>query len=167
MKKALLTIILFFGLCNIVSAQQQRWIKDGLYHIITIDTVPTLLTPLPPHSTAIFFSKLFEDYNGDEYNRIIIDTSEFVPLILEHAPTAEQQTEHKKKLLLSLTPEASQLLKAFTAKHVMQKVALVVDGEALTQHKIREAITSGQLQITRCNDNACERLLIKLRDNVK
>jgi hypothetical protein len=49
----------------------------------------------------------------------------------------------------------------------MERAVLVVDGEALTLHKIREAITSGKLQITRCNDNACERLLVKLKDNEK
>lgn len=49
----------------------------------------------------------------------------------------------------------------------MRHVALVIDGDALTMHKIKEPLTSGQLQITRCNDNACERLYITLKDNVK
>jgi hypothetical protein len=49
----------------------------------------------------------------------------------------------------------------------MQMVAIVVGGEVLTMHKIKEPITSGQLQISRCNDNACELLYVRLRDNVK
>lgn len=49
----------------------------------------------------------------------------------------------------------------------MKEVVLVVDGEALTMHKIKEPLTSGLLQITRCNDNACELLLIKLKSNTK
>lgn len=167
MKRFLLLAAVILGLCNLCAVQAKPNIKDGLYRIVAIDTVPAQQTPLPRHSTAVFFSKLFEDYNDGEYNRLIIDTSEFVPLELEKAPTTEQQTENKKKLLLSLTQEASEQLKTFTAKHVRQRVALVVDGEALTMHKIREALTSGQLQITRCNDNACERLFVKLKDNVK
>lgn len=86
---------------------------------------------------------------------------------LESPPKEEQQTETKKKLLLSLIRDASEKLKIFTANHVMDRVDLVVDGEALTLHKIREPVTSGKLQITRCNDNACESLLVKLKDNEK
>ena len=110
---------------------------------------------------------MFEEYNTGKFARIIIDTSEYVPLELDKPAATEKQTDTKKKLMLSLTKQALEKLKTFTASHVMQKVALVVDREALTVHKIREAITSGELQITRCNDNACEHLLVKLKNNVK
>lgn len=115
----------------------------------------------------IKFNKMFIENKDDEIIRILIDTSEYVPLELEKAPTTEPQTEQKKKLMLSLTPAASEILKTFSAKHVMKKVIIVVDGEALTMHKVREPITSGQLQITRCSDNACEKLFIMLKGNVK
>ncbi len=142
-------------------------IPDGLYLVVKIDTAATQTDTLSSKETAIYFSKLFEEFNSGEYLRIIIDTTEYVPLELEKAPATEQQTEAKKKLLLSLTKEASEKLKTFTANHVMNHVALVVDGEVLTMHKIKEPITSGQLQITRCNDNACERLYVTLKDNIK
>ena len=142
-------------------------IPDGLYLIVKIDTVESQVDTLSSKEIAIHFSTLFEEFNSDEYLRIIVDTTEYVPLELEMAPTAEQQTEAKKKLLLSLTKEASEKLKSFTTNHVMNRVALVVDGEALTMHKIKEPITSGQLQITRCNDNACERLYVTLNGNIK
>ncbi len=146
----------------------KKTILNGLYLITKIDTDATKLSPLSQNEMAVGFSKLFAEYNNkDEFIRLIIDTTQFVPLELEKAPTTEQQTEKKKKLLLSLTKEASEKLKAFTANHVMSRVAIVVDGEALTMHKIKEPITSGQLQITRCTDNACERLFVKLKDNVK
>jgi len=69
--------------------------------------------------------------------------------------------------MLSLTPAASEILKNIFGKECDEKVVIVVGGEALTMHKIREAITSGQLQITRCSGNACEKLFIMLKDNVK
>ncbi len=49
----------------------------------------------------------------------------------------------------------------------MKQATLVVDGEALTVHKIRAAITGGKMEITRCGDNACERIYVTLKDNVK
>lgn len=169
MKRIIFTILFTLFLCGISFAKTtpKKTIKDGLYLIDKIDTIATQLSPLSHNEMAVSFSKLFAEYNSDGFLRIIIDTTQYVPLELEKAPTTEQQTEQKKKLLLSLTKEASEKLKSFTAAHVMSRVVIVVDGEALTMHKIKEPITSGQLQITRCTDNACERLYVKLKDNVK
>ena len=142
-------------------------VNDGLYLVIKPGTDTTQFDSIAEGQVVINFNKMFIDNTGQDFTRILIDTSEYVPLELEKAPTTEPQTDIKKKLMLSLTPKASEKLKAFSAKHVMQKVVIVVDGEALTMHKVREAITSGQLQITRCSDNACEKLFIMLKDNVK
>lgn len=145
----------------------KKTLPDGLYLLNRVDTIESQKSALLPNEKEIFFSTMFEEYNAREYIRLIIDTTQFVPLDLEQSPVAEQQTEQKKKLMLSLTHEASEKLKDFSTDHVMDRVALVVDGEALTMHMIRVPLTSGQLQITRCNDNACERLFTTLKDNVK
>lgn len=159
-------VLMFMG-TNLIQAKSPKKIQNGLYLITKIDTVENKLSKPAPNEMAISFNKEFEDYTSDGFIRLIIDTSDFVPLELDKAPKAEQQTDSKKKLLLSLTKSASGKLKTFTAKHIMERVAIVVDGEALTMHKIRVAITSGELQVTRCNDNACEMLSIKLKDNIK
>ncbi len=166
-KLIITTLTLIISLTCLAQTKQDHTIPDGLYLIVKIDTVETQVDTLSSKEIAVYFSKLFQDYNSNEYLRIIIDTTEYVPLELDKAPTTEQQTEAKKKLLLSLTTEASKKLKSFTTNHVMNHVAIVVDGEVLTMHKIKVPITSGQLQITRCNDNACERLYLKLKDNIK
>lgn len=163
----LAALTISISLRSLAQTQSVYTIPDGLYLIAKIDTAAAQVDTLSSKQIPIYFNKLFEDFNSDEYLRIIIDTTEYVPLELEKAPTTEQQTEAKKKLLLSLTKEASEKLKSFTTNHVMNRVALVVDGEVLTMHKIREPITSGQLQISRCNDNACERLYVTLIDNIK
>ncbi len=168
MFRTILTILtIFISLTSLAQTKSDFNIPDGLYLIVKIDTSATQDDTLSSKEIAIYFSKLFEEFNSDEYLRIIIDTTEYVPLELEKAPTSEQQTEARKNLLLSLTEEASEKLKSFTTNHLMERVALVVDGEALTMHKIKVPITSGQLQITRCNDNACELLYFTLEDNIK
>lgn len=168
-KKNIYFVFIILTISGVCFSQNnsQKTFKDGLYLIVRVDTVASQPDTLGTNEKAIFFSKMFEEYNGDEFTRIIIDTTEFVPLELEKPPVTEKDTDLKKKLLLSLTKEASEKLKTFTATYLMRLVALVVDGEALTMHKIKVAITSGELQITRCNDNACEKLLVKLKDNVK
>jgi len=163
----LTTIVVISGFNGFAQTSSVQTIPDGLYLIIKTDTTNLKMDALASNEMQIYFSKLFEDYNSEDNFSIIIDTTEYVPLVLDKAPMTEQQTEAKKKLLLSLTPEASEKLKSFTTKHVMKHVVLVVAGEALTMHKIKEPITSGQLQITRCNDNACEQLNLSLNDNIK
>jgi preprotein translocase subunit SecD len=167
-------IKLIFTACTLIisftclaQTKQNYAIPDGLYLVDKIDTVATQDDTLSSKEIALYFSKLFEEFNSNEFLRIIIDTTEYVPLELEKAPTTEQQTEAKKNLLLSLTKEASEKLKSFSTNHVKNSVAIVVGGEVLTIHKIKVPITSGQLQITRCNDNACEQLYVKLKDNIK
>lgn len=168
MIKLIFTTFTFIVCISCFAQPKQKYtFPDGLYPIVNIDTVATQIDTLSSKEIAVYFSELFKDFNSNEYLRIIIDTSDYVPLELEKAPTTEQQTEAKKKLLLSLTKEASEKLKSFTTNHVMKHVAIVVDGEVLTMHRIKVPITSGQLQITRCNDNACERLNLKLKDNIK
>lgn len=163
----LITIVVIFGFTGFAQTSSVQTIPDGLYLIIRTDTITSNVDALASNELQIYFSKLFEDFNSEDNFNIVIDTTEYVPLVLEKAPMTEQQTEAKKRLLLSLTPEASEKLKSFTTKHVMKHVVLVVAGEALTMHKIKEPITSGQLQITRCNDNACEQLNLSLKDNVR
>jgi preprotein translocase subunit SecD len=138
-----------------------------LYLVINTGTDTTSFDSLTRNQLVIKLNELFIEDNEDAHIRFLIDTTEYVPLELDKAPVSEAQTEQKKKLMLSLTPSASEILKNFSSRHVMQKVVIVVNGEALTMHKVREPITSGQLQITRCTDNACEKLYIMMKDNIK
>lgn len=163
----LIIILLFSILYSSAQKSPKIKVKDGLYLISKVDTNSNQLSKLSKNETVVFFSKMFEEFNDGNYQRIIIDTTDYVPLELQKAPTTEQQTENKKKLLLSLTDKSSEKLKSFTTKNVLKHVVIVIDGEVLTMHKIKEPLTSGLLQITRCNDNACEKLFIKLKKNLK
>ena len=167
MNRIIFIVLSFISSFCFSQSKQSKTIPDGIYYIVKIDTTEFQIDTLSSNELSINFSKMFEDYNSEEYLKLIIDTTEYVPLELEAAPVAEKQTEFKKKLLLSLTQEASEKLKIFSKKHVLDRVAIVIDGEALTMHKIKEPITSGQLQITRCTDNACELLNVTLKDNIK
>lgn len=142
-------------------------IPDGLYLVERIDTVESDYKKIAHNENALSFSSLFDEFTDHSYRRIIIKTDDYVPLELEKPPIAEQQTDKKKKLLLTLTNDASEYLIKFTSQHIMKSVVLVKDNEVLTMHTIKTPITSGQLQITRCHDNACELLYSRLKNNQK
>jgi hypothetical protein len=93
---------------------------------------------------------------------VAIDTTSWVPLILEGAPEARPDGKGRTLLGVTLAREYVKAFEEFTTRHLGGSVAIVLDGEIVTMHKIRSIIREGKVQITRCDDNACEVLFAKL-----
>lgn len=55
----------------------------------------------------------------------------------------------------------------FTAANIDRAVAIIIGGKVATAHKIRSEIVGGKIQITRCGDDACEKLYLWLKDSVE
>ena len=99
---------------------------------------------------------------GEPVRYVAIDPSSFVPMILEGAPDAEKDDAGKTILSVTLKKEYVKPLEDFTRAHIGGKIAILIDGEIITIHKIRSVIAEGKFQVTRCTDNACEMLRAKL-----
>jgi len=93
---------------------------------------------------------------------VAIDPRDYVPLIIEGTPQMKTDGQGKSVLTVSLTRKNAKRAEAFTRAHLNGRIAMVVDGEIVTLHKIRSVITDGKVQITRCADNACEVIRSKL-----
>ena len=79
-----------------------------------------------------------------------------VPLILNKTPELQEKGENGfPELRLELTSEAARNLEKLTHDHLGGKVVFMIDGEPVTIHKIRSAITGGQFRLSRCTDTAC------------
>ena len=166
MKRLFLFALLLVLLVGHSATALAQKVKDGLYLIAGIDSTAAQRA-VPASGIPVKYSKLFEEFKGQAQTRIVLDANEYVPLDLGKSPATTPDTKLKKKLVLTLTPAASEKLRTFTEKYLTRKVAVVVDDEVVGVHDIKEAITNGQLQITKCTANACERLYFKLEDNVK
>jgi preprotein translocase subunit SecD len=161
----LITLSLLFLLsCN--SIENSKKLEDGMYLILRIGDTKAEVEPLAENEQIITFNKEFIDKTDQEPKFMVIKTDEFAPLQLKKKPETQEQEANGKRLFLTLTDDAKIKLEKFTSKNVNQLTSIVVNGEALTKHKIKEAITGGTLQITRCTDNACELLYVELQDNV-
>jgi hypothetical protein len=110
-------------------------------------------------------------YDHDKYSDVVynepliyvaIDPNSYVPLVFEKAPQVQKDGRGKSVLLVSLKQGNTKMLEDFTRAHLGNLVATVVDGEIISLNKIRAVITGGQLQMTRCTDNACEIIRAKL-----
>jgi len=106
-------------------------------------------------------------FNPGDFTRVVVDTSDYVPLELGVSPVAEPEAGNKKLLSVSFTAPAAAKIKSFTAKRLMKEVVIVLDGKAITMHKIRDTITGDKMQITRCGDDACEYLYVKMKNRIK
>ncbi len=86
-----------------------------------------------------------------------------VPLILNKKPELQEKGENGfPELRLELTSEAAKNLENLTRDHIGGKVVFMIDGEPVTVHKIRSAITGGQFRLSRCTDTACQYIFGRL-----
>ncbi len=165
--KKIFFILAFLCQVSASFSQANKKLKNGMYLVDKIVYDSTKIDASDTQKTLIKFNQLFLKNAPEKSVGLLIFNSNFVPLELNEEPKLIDQDEKKKKIELSLSHAASEQLAMFTSHNVMKQATLVIDGEALTVHEIREAITGGKMQITRCSDNACEIIYVKLKDSMQ
>ena len=114
--------------------------------------------------TLVYDRKYSEADRDGPPKYITLDTSFFVPLKLAGPPEAAKDDRGWTLLRVKLAPEHAKTLEVFTRDHLGGNVAIVINGEIITMHKVRSVITGGAVQITRCGDDACQVLRRKLTE---
>lgn len=142
-------------------------LSDGMYLVVDEVSDETHEPVLASSShTIVNCSELLIENNDNKFRRVIIDTSDYVPLILKVKPKTEQQTETKKKIEIELTRSVSDKLEKFTTVNLNKRIALIIGNEVISMHGIKMPITGGQFQISYCGPDMCEILVSKLINNV-
>jgi hypothetical protein len=140
-------------------------LADGMYAVTAEATTRDSLQVAGSPCIVLRYDRKYTDSDLDsppEY--LAIDPSSYVPLILAGPPDAKKDERGWTMLSVTLRHEHVQALETFTRAHLGGKVAMILDGEVISKHKIRSVIADGRLQITRCGDNACEVLRAKLAE---
>jgi preprotein translocase subunit SecD len=114
------------------------------------------------HRIFPYDRKYSESDKNEAPKYVALDTSFFVPLVLAGPPDTEKDDRGWTLLNVTLAREHVKSLENFTRVHLGGRVAIVVDGEIITMHKVRTVIQDGRAQITRCQDDACQTLRLKL-----
>ncbi len=137
-------------------------LADGIYPALAEPTdSPALGLPAGQRSLR-YDPKLADSASQDPVTYVTVDTKDFIPLVLRKAPEPQRQQDGRLLLGVALDEAYVKPLADFTRAHLNQRIALVLDGEVMSTHKVRTVIEGGQLQITRCDDHACEKILSKL-----
>ena len=94
---------------------------------------------------------------------VVVGRAPDVPLDLEGEPAAIKNGAEVVGISLKLKPKAAEALAKVTADNRGGQVALLIGGEVVTMHKVREPIRGGDVQITSCAPNGASFLLEQLR----
>jgi len=178
-----ITLLVIFSNCNNnietseidMKEKVRQHLEDGIYLLKEMAVSEQELSVNSESERIISTNELFERNRLDSIKYYLVETGSFVPLVIASKPKISANPNPKivgdtirlSQLHIILSPEYSQILTDFTTKNINKKIVIVIGGKAITKHKIREAITGGKLQISRCTDRACEILLTELENNVE
>lgn len=138
-------------------------LENGIYLVKRQSESKKSLEPINKNEALVL-----NDYHylkSDEKQKpiyVAVQKDPFIPLILEKKPDIDKDERGHAKLQIKLSKKQIVPLKKFTTKNCGKTIALVIDGDTVSIHKIREPITGGAIQITRCTDNGCKVLYSKL-----
>jgi hypothetical protein len=139
-------------------------LPNGIYAVLAETSTPTLAPGegVSPVVLAYDRSKYGLAPATEPLTYVTVDRSGFVPLILTGTPEMLKDDNGRSMLRISLAHEQAKALEDFTRAHLGGRIATILDGEIITLHKIRGVIVGGEIQMTRCTDDACVIVRAKL-----
>ena len=145
--------------------QARAWLPDGMYLVLKEAATRDKLGASGGGQQALINDGRFleaAERNATTY--VLVSERQSIPFSMASAPDRGKDGKGRSKLMLALSPDQAGPLEKFTRKNCGRTVAIVIGGDVVTTHKIREPITGGRVQITRCSDSGCDVLFSKLQD---
>jgi hypothetical protein len=168
----MLGIVLALGLCGCQHSQpatrplvaaSPRTLANGAYAVLREGATPQ--EARGDAGVVIAYDR--RTYSGAPADEplvyVAVDPADYIPLVIEGTPVMTSDGRGKDVLTVSLSRKYVRRAEDFTRAHLGRgRIAIVVDGQIVTLHKVRSVITDGRLQITRCTDKACAVIRAKL-----
>ena len=137
----LLMMLSSFG-CD--SPEHSSKLADGIYGVIAFEDQLSALPSAKAGQCVIEFSPRFvKDSVGEPSEWFLLDLKSFAALELTEPPA-----DLGDKIELAFTRKTQKALTELSADFIGKRVAIVIGGEVVTAHKVREKIEMGQLQIS-------------------
>lgn len=169
MKKILLTALFCSLLVPVFPLHARENLESGIYLVTRKSTDQKKLEPLSRYEKLLVDDGRFlEPSERDPAEYIVLDTKQAVPFVLNGMFNEDVTPDKKPRLLLQFSPEQAKQLNNLTKNNIGKQIAVVVDSQIVSCHKIKEAISGGKLQISRCTKKSCELIYSKLlKKNIK
>lgn len=149
---------------NKSAATQTAAVSNGMYAVVG-EPVDSPRAEVGQNQRQLRYDpRMADSQSTDPVQYVTVQTGDFVPLVLATAAEHRKQDDGRILIGVSLAAPYVQKLADFTRTNLGQRVALVLDGEVMSTHKVRTIIDGGRMQITRCDEHSCQRILSKLVD---
>lgn len=128
-------------------------LDDGVYAVEDASWIDDRDAPPGASESVLRYDPKRADASSREPERMVkLRTDRFVPLVIRGEPELGKTSDGKQLVDIALDAKYVGDLEAFTRAAVGARVAIVLDGQIVSVHKVREPIADGRVQISRCTD---------------
>lgn len=153
------------------SAQDQApraQVPDGVYAVQRDALAEKDVLPLKEGERLLVHRhRYLKNAEKEQPRYLVVRSRPDVAFDLAGEPKAVKEAGEGLRILLKLQPEAATALERLTRNHLGKQITIVLGGDVVTMHKVREVIKGGDVQITSCAPGAAEYLLKQLRAHHK
>jgi preprotein translocase subunit SecD len=143
-------------------------LPDGVYAVQRDSLKEKDVLPLKDGEVLVVHRHRYLKKDEDEPPRfLVVRPAPEVLLDLDGAPKAVKEGDEVVRILLKLQPKAALALEHLTRDHLGRQLTIILGGEVVTMHKVREVIKGGEVQITSCAAGAAGYLLEQLQAHQK
>jgi preprotein translocase subunit SecD len=126
-------------------------VPDGVYAVLRESLKEREVLPLKEGEALVVHNARYLKKDENEPPRyLVVHSAPDLVLDLAGKPKAVKEGTEVVRISLKLQPNAAAALERLTRAHIGRQVAIVLGGEVVTVHKIREVIKGGEVQITCC-----------------
>jgi preprotein translocase subunit SecD len=148
-------------------AEPPKKIADGVYAVERDGDKQERVMPLKDGEVLLVDHHRYQKADKEPLRYLVVHAAPDVTLDLAGEPEADRDGDEVVAIRLKLRPNAAAALAKVTRERRGRQVAIVIGGEIVTVHKVREAITNGEVQITSCSPGGATYLLKQLQGRDK
>src|SRR5262245_49381664 len=116
---------------------------DGVYAVLRQSLEAKDVLPLKDGEVLVVHRhRYFKTAAKEPPRHLVVRSAPDVALALAGAPKAVKEGEEVVRILLKLQPKAALALERLTSDRPGRPIAIILGGEVVTMHKVREAIRS-------------------------
>jgi hypothetical protein len=143
-------------------------LPNGLYGVLRDGPEEKAVLPIKDGETVALHNHRYLKKDAKEPPVfLVVHTKPDVPLVLVGEPEVVKSDNGTLTFRLKLHADHAKTLEKFTRDNKGGKVAVVIGGEVVTVHHIRDVITGGDIQVSNCNAEAGAFLLKQLQNLAK
>ncbi len=141
-----------------------RKLPSGVYAVLRASVSEKKVLPLKDgEALVVHHHRYLKKGDRDPPEFLVVRSAADVDLNLAGKPKAVKEGEEVVRIFLKLQPKAALALERLTSDRLGKQIAIILKGEVVTTHRIREVIKGGEVQISACVPGAANYLLEQLQ----